>query len=229
LTGPQANGSIFGVLVAATAGIVGPVLFCLVALGLGLLQPGYRHWADSISAISIGRGGWLQDVNFVVLGILMGAYTIALYRGVQPGPASLAGLGSSTLSALGLVLMGVFPMTMDKVGTIVQTDNHAIASLVAYVGATVGLIALARLLGADPSWKRYAPFTHKCGMAMALIFPALLAAMPANSPVHLTIGVLQRAALAVWFTCTIILAVRLRTVLKQRDDEEDDRDLVLSR
>ena len=216
-------------LAAASLGIIGPVLFTLIVLGVGLLQPGYRHWADSISAISIGRGGWLQDVNFVVFGILMGAYTIALYRGVQPGPASLAGLASSTVSALGVVLMGVFPMTMDRVGTIVQTDNHAVASLVAYGGANAGLIALARLLAADPNWKSYARFTHKCGMAMALLFPALLAAMPANSPVHLTIGVLERAALGIWFTCTIILAIRLRTVLKQIDYEEDDRDLVLSR
>lgn len=216
-------------IVAATAGIAGPILFTLVVLGLGLLQPGYRHWADSISAISIGPGGWLQDVNFVVFGILMGAFTIALYRGVRPGAASLAGLASSTLSALAIVVMGVFPMTMDKVGTIVQTGNHAVASLVAYGGATAGFLALARLLAADPNWTRYAAFTRKCGMAMALLFPALLAAMPANSPVHLTIGVLQRAALAVWFTCTIVLAIRLRTVLRQRDEDEDDRDLVLSR
>jgi hypothetical membrane protein len=214
---------------AAFAGIVGPVLFTLIVLGLGSLQPEYHPWVESISAISVHPGGWLQDVNFVVFGILMGVFTIALYRGVQPGPASLTGLASSMLSALGIVLMGIFPMTMDKVGVIVHTTNHAVASLVAYVGATVGLIALARLLAADPPWKRYANFTHKCGMAMALLFPALLAAMPAISPVHMAVGVVQRAAVAVWFTCTIVLAIRLRTVLKQREPEEDDRDLVLSR
>lgn len=214
---------------AAFAGIVGPVLFTLLVLGLGSLQPDYHPWVESISAISLGPGGWLQDVNFVVFGILMGAFTIALYRGVQPGPASLTGLAASMLSALGIVLMGVFPMTMDKVGVIVQTGNHAVASLVAYVGAAVGLIALSRLLAADPPWTRYAAFTNKCGMTMALILPALLAAMPASSPVHLAVGVLQRGALALWFTCVIVLAIRLRTVLKQRDADEDDRDLVLSR
>ena len=216
-------------ILAAGAGIAGPVLFTLLVLGLGSLQPEYRPWVESISAISVGPGGWLQDVNFVVFGILMGAFTIALYRGVQPGPASLTGLAASMLSALGIVLMGVFPMTMDKVGVIVHTDNHAVASLVAYVGATVGLIALARLLAADPAWKRYAAFTHKSGMAMALMFPALLATMPAFSPVHMAVGVLQRAALAVWFACLIVLALRLRTVLKRREADEDDRDIVLSR
>ena len=214
---------------AAFAGVVGPVLFSLIVLGLGSLQPEYHPWVESISAISVQPGGWLQDVNFVVFGILMGVFTIALYRGVQPGPASLTGLAASMLSALGIVFMGVFPLTLDKDGVIVHTGGHAVASLVAYGGATVGLIALARLLAADPPWTRYAAFTNKCGMAMALLFPALLAAMPAFSPVHMTVGVIQRAALAVWFTCTIVLALRLRTVLKQREGEEDDRDLVLSR
>lgn len=214
---------------AAFAGVVGPVLFSLIVLGLGSLQPEYHPWVESISAISVQPGGWLQDVNFVVFGILMGVFTIALYRGVQPGPASLTGLAASMLSALGIVFMGVFPLTLDKDGVIVHTGSHAVASLVAYGGATVGLIALARLLAADPPWTRYAAFTNKCGMAMALLFPALLAAMPAFSPVHMTVGVIQRAALAVWFTCTIVLALRLRTVLKQREGEEDDRDLVLSR
>ena len=217
---------------AAFAGIVGPILFSLIVFGLGSLQGDGNPWVESISAISLYPGGWLQDVHFVVFGILMGVFTIALYRGVRPGPASLTGLAASMLSALGIVLMGIFPMAMDKVGADVvpvHTDGHAIASLVAYVGATVGLIALSRLLAADPPWTRYAAFTNKCGMAMALLFPALLATMPTISPVHMTAGVIQRVALAVWFTCTIVLAIRLRTVLKQREPEEDDRDMVGSR
>jgi hypothetical protein len=101
---------------------------------------------------------------------------------------------------------------------------------VAYVGAAVGFLALAKLQAADPAWKPLANFTNKCGLTMALMFPALLAAMPVISPVHLGVGVLQRAVLAVWFTCTIVLAIKLRKVLQQRElDEEDDRDLVLSR
>ncbi|HYN06315.1 MAG TPA: DUF998 domain-containing protein [Vicinamibacterales bacterium] len=214
----------------AAAGIIGPALFTLVVLVLGAIQPEYHGWLHVISTISLGPTGWLQDVNFVMFGMMMGVFTIALYRGVRPGPASLTGLAASMLSALGIILMGVFPLTRDRVGVIIQTDNHAVASVVAYVGGAVGLIALAKLLAADASWKRLANFTHKCGLTMALMFPALLAAMPVNSPVHLGVGVLQRGALAVWFTCTIVLALRLRKVLQQREiDEENDRDLVLSR
>jgi hypothetical membrane protein len=214
----------------ALAGIIGPALFTLVVLLLGAVQPEYHGWLDAISVISLGPMGWLQDVNFVMFGMLMAVFTLALYRGVQPGPASLTGLGASLLSALGIIFMGVFPLTRDRVGVVIQTDGHAIASIVAYVGAAAGFIALARLQAADAAWKQLAKFTHRCGMTMALMFPALLAAMPVNSPVHLGVGVLQRAALAVWFTCTIVLALRLRKVLQQRElDEEDDRDLVLSR
>jgi len=117
---------------AAFAGIVGPILFSLIVFGLGSLQADYHPWVESISAISLYPGGWLQDVNFVMFGILTGVFTIALYRGVRPGPASLTGLAASMLSALGIVLMGIFPMTMDKVGgdvVSVHSDGHAIASL----------------------------------------------------------------------------------------------------
>jgi hypothetical membrane protein len=213
----------------ALAGIIGPAVFTLIVLMLGAFQTEYHGLLDVISVISLGPMGWLQDVNFVMFGMLMAVFTLALYRGVQPGPASLTGLSASMLSALGIIFMGIFPLTRDRVGVVIQTDGHAIASLVAYVGAAVGLIALAQLQTADPSWKKLANFTRKSGLTMALILPALLAAMPVVSPVHIGVGVLQRAALAVWFTCTVITAIRLRKVLQQRElEEEDDRDLVLS-
>ena len=46
------------------------------------------------------------------------------------------------------------------------------------------------------------------------LFPAILGTMPAWSPFHVGVGVLQRLALVVWFTCAIMLSLKLRQVLE---------------
>jgi hypothetical membrane protein len=214
---------------AAYAGIAGPALFTLVVLLLGWLQPDYHPWVQSVDAISIGRMGTLMDVTLFVFGILMGVFTVALYRGVRPGPGSLTGLASLMLSSIGIVLTGIFPMTTDIDGAIVQTTGHALASTVAYLGAAIGFYSLAGLLAADPPWSRLANMTRKSGQAMLWLFPAILGTMPVWSPFHLGVGVLQRLALVIWFTCTIMLSLKLRHVLDTLEfNREDDRDLVLS-
>ena len=215
--------------IAAYAGIAGPALFTLVVLLLGWLQPDYHPWVQSVDAISVGRMGTLMDVTLFMVGIMMGVFTVCLYRGVRPGPGSLTGLAALMLSSVGIVLTGMFPMTTDLNGAIVQTLYHALASMVAYLGAAIGFISLSRLLALDPPWKGLAVLTRKSGLAMMWMFPAILLTMPVWSPFHGGVGVLQRIALIVWFTCTIMLSLKLRKVLEELEfDREDDRDLVLS-
>jgi hypothetical protein len=214
---------------AAYAGIAGPALFTLVVLFLGWIQPDYHPWVQSVDAISLGRMGTLMDVTLVMCGIMMGVFTVALYRGVRPGPGSFTGLASMMLSSIGIVFSGIFPMTTDADGAIVQTTGHALASTVAYLGAAIGLCSLARLLAADPPWGALANITRKSGQAMLWLFPAIVFTMPVWSPFHVGVGILQRAGLVIWFTSTIVLALKLRHVLDTLEfNREDDRDLVLS-
>jgi len=79
----------------AVAGIAGPVMFTVVALVQSLLRPEHGLVAHPISALAAGPSGWVQDVNFLVIGPLLIAYAIGLHLGVRPvrwgmvGPALL--------------------------------------------------------------------------------------------------------------------------------------------
>ena len=57
--------------VAAWAGLVGPVLFTLtlVAQELSRIQE-YSPIEETVSALEAGPNGWIQQVNFVVFGVL---------------------------------------------------------------------------------------------------------------------------------------------------------------
>ena len=49
----------------AAAGILGPVVFAVVAVVQGLLRPGYSFVAHPVVALAAGPSGWVQDLNFV--------------------------------------------------------------------------------------------------------------------------------------------------------------------
>lgn len=90
------------VLVAlAAAGIVGPVVFAVVAVVQGLLRPGYSFVAHPVVALVAGPTGWVQDINFVVLGAAMIAYAIGLHLGVHPTRWAVAGPTLFALSGIG--------------------------------------------------------------------------------------------------------------------------------
>jgi hypothetical protein len=68
----------------AAAGILGPVVFAVAAVVQGLLRPGYSFVAQPVVALVAGPSGWVQDLNFVVLGAAMIAFAIGLQLGVRP-------------------------------------------------------------------------------------------------------------------------------------------------
>ena len=93
------------------AGIVGPIIFVVTFTIDGALTPGYSAIRDAVSYLALGRYGWIQAVNFVVLGILVIAFALGFFRWwrrrdsswVLPAAALLI-----ALSGLGYVLAAIF-------------------------------------------------------------------------------------------------------------------------
>lgn len=85
----------------AAAGILGPVVFAVVAVAQGLLRPGYSFVAHPVVALVAGPSGWVQDLNFVVLGAAMIAFAIGLHLGVRPTRWAVAGPTLFALSGIG--------------------------------------------------------------------------------------------------------------------------------
>ncbi|HYH30704.1 MAG TPA: DUF998 domain-containing protein [Pseudonocardia sp.] len=72
-----------GLVALAVAGVVGPVVFVAVGVGQGLARPGYSFAAEPVVALVNGPAGWIQDMNFVVLGVLVMACAAGLHLGLR--------------------------------------------------------------------------------------------------------------------------------------------------
>jgi hypothetical membrane protein len=86
--------------VVALAGIVGPIVFAVVALMHSLLREDHSLVEHPVSALAAGPSGWIQNVNFLLFGALMIAYAIGLHVGVRPSRWGLVGFGVLVLSGI---------------------------------------------------------------------------------------------------------------------------------
>jgi hypothetical membrane protein len=197
----------------AFAGIVAPISFTLLVIVQGLLQPDYGHVAMPISALAAWPYGWIQRLNFYVFGTLMAAYAIGLHRAVRPSRAGAIAFALLLVSAMGIMLAGVFSWSRSPDGGFVEPSGHIVGAVATFLGAGGALMALSRQMVRDPSWRSLSSYVLACGAVMLLLFPIMGAlAMPEGAPLHGMAGLLQRAILMVWFPCTLVVAMRLLRV-----------------
>jgi hypothetical membrane protein/uncharacterized membrane protein len=196
----------------ALAGIIGPIWFTTFVVLQGLLLPDYSHVRLPISALAAWPTGWIQNINFYVTGALLMAFALALHHDVQPTRRGGAGVALLVLGAVGVVWVGIFPWRMvDGVPT--EPAAHVIGAVMAFAATGIGLIVFSRRMIADPRWRDLATYTMATGIAVVVLFVAVgFFAIDDGAPLHARAGLLQRALCAVWFTCLIVLALRLRTV-----------------
>jgi hypothetical membrane protein len=215
----QARGRFSVARVLAIGGIVGPILFTAAFILQALFRAGYSHVAEPVSALAAGPNGWLQNVNFFVLGPLMVAYAVGLHLGVRSSRFGLLGPALLAVSGLGLVVAGAFPGARDASGAFSVGPGHVIGASMAFLGAGAGLIAISRRMARDPRWRSVANYALASGIAVVVLFLATgPLAVPDEAPLHDYAGLLQRATVALWFACTIVLALRLRRIEKADQD-----------
>ena len=200
------------------AGIVGPVIFAVVALVHSLLRQDHSLVAHPISALAAGPSGWVQNVNFLLFGLLMIAYAIGLHLGVRPSRWGVVGVAFLVLSGVGLMWGGVFPAT-DAMGAFDEGRLlHIPGFIMTFFGGGLGLIVVSRRMVRDPRWKSLATYALATGIAMlVLILASGSLVRPPGAPLHAWLGLFQWVLLAVWLPCTIILALRLLRLARAAD------------
>lgn len=104
------------VMTAALAGMFGPVLFVTVLIALTALQYdfmlriGWHPLADPAGAwpsgLALGPYGALQDVTFVVSGLLLALFSVGLSIGTTGGRSSPLGPALLFMAGIAMTLMG---------------------------------------------------------------------------------------------------------------------------
>ena len=198
----------------ALAGIVGPLLFTVTFF----IQEAFRRdefspVAEPVSALEAGPNGWIQQVNFVVFGMMMLAFAVGLNRGVLAARAGTLGPALLGVAGVGLFLAAAFPLREDAAGTTYDPGFHFVAGVTFFLSTSLALLALPRRLSRDAHWRGLAKYAAFCGVLAFIGFVVLgRFAIPDGAPLHDYAGLAQRTVLLlVTFPCLVTLALRLRT------------------
>jgi uncharacterized protein DUF998 len=152
--------------------IGGALLFLSVSTVHGAFVPGFDPWQQSVSALALAPFGWIQTVNFVVLGVAF-LFTVPAWRHVLAGgtggswyPALTAVLGVSFVAA-GCVPQDPAPgydparVALEE-PTLTGLVHLGIAGVAAVCSVALMLIVAYRLSD-DAEWTGWARYTR--GMA----------------------------------------------------------------
>ena len=127
-----------------SCGGVGAVLFTATYLIEGFTRPGYVAWQQAIAALSLGPGGWVQQVNFIVYGVLLVLSAVGWYRFLMPGRGAIWFPLFQGISGLCLIGIGVLS---------VLTPLHTILAWVLILTLAAGCFAFAQYaLNAHCAW-----------------------------------------------------------------------------
>lgn len=91
-----------------TFGLAGAVLFTIIYLIEGAIRPGYDAWQQAISALSLGPGGWIQQVNFVVFGVCTLGMAFAWRKVLTGSVYALVYPIIRGIEGLALIMVGFF-------------------------------------------------------------------------------------------------------------------------
>ncbi len=198
----------------ALTGIVGPVLFTVLVILQGLLIPAYSHVSLPISALEAWPTGWIQRLNFWVVGLLNIAFAYGLHLGVHATRRGAFGFPLLVLGGIGIVLAGLFPWVMIN-GVPTETPLHVVGAITTFAATGLGWLVFSRRMSADRQWRDLSRYTMATSVGMLVLFIALgFFAVDDGTPLHSWAGLLQRVLCAVWFTMLIVLAIRLRRVTR---------------
>jgi hypothetical membrane protein len=205
------------IAVLAWAGIAGPILFTATFIGQEIFRiDEYSPVQETVSALEAGPNGWVQQVNFVVFGLLTIAFAVGLRLGLRRTRQGIVGTTLLTVSGLGLLLAAILPLREDAAGVTYDPGGHFVAGVMFFMTSAVALIVVSRGLARDPAWENLATYTLVAGeIALAGFFVFGFLVVPDDAPLHEWAGVAQRALiLCVLFPCRVVLAVRLLQVAR---------------
>jgi hypothetical membrane protein len=203
------------VRISAIAGIVGPVLFTLTFFAQEAFRRAeYDPIAEPVSALEAGPNGWVQQVNFVVCGLLLLTLAVGLHRGLAPSRMGAFGPALLGLASIGMLLAAAFPLREDAAGVTYDPGGHFVSGVTFFFGSSIAMLVLSRRLAQDPRMRPVSTYTAACGvLALVSVVAFVRLVLPDGAPLHDYAGLFQRMIiLLVTFPCLVTLAVRLRRV-----------------
>jgi hypothetical protein len=162
------------------AGTAGGLVFTGAYLAEGATRAGYRALAQPISALSLGPGGWVQQLNFIVFGVLVCLSAAGWRAALAPGRGAVAFPVLRVIAGAGLVMDGLFaqdpsggyPPGARAAAATVHGQVHTVFAVITITALASGCFVLAARFAAGPGWRRWALFAAAAGVATVVFIAA---------------------------------------------------------
>ncbi len=183
------------------AGILAPVIFVLVFTVEGILRPGYDPVSMYISALSLGSRGWIQIINFIVMGLLLFVFTFGLSKEIPSRSTSRGGI--ITLYILSFLFFISGPFVMDPANTsttqlTVHGIIHGLSGGIVFLLMPITIFIFLRLIWVDKEWKTIRVWTIILFIveALGVLSFTIVSKIPAEKNAFIEwLGFFQRIAL----------------------------------
>jgi hypothetical protein len=180
---------------ALLAGGLGGVLFVLTFLLLGALAPGYDALRETISALEFTSLGFAQRINFLVFGLMLMAFSLALRRELCAGRGAVLIPIFQCLSGIGVVGDVIF----------IHEPLHLVCDLITFNSALLVLFLFAWRFSGDRRWKGWTAYS----VLTALVMMAFLTAFGVANHVGGPAGAFEKLASLTRTTWSAVLVVEL--------------------
>jgi len=158
-------------IIAAWAGMIGPIVFILVFTLEGLFHINYNPFEMYISDLSIGPYGWIQIVNFIILGV---AFLIFTYGVVYEFcDKKMPKAGFVLLSIIGFSLLFSGPFVTDPMNTprnlwTLHGTIHQLFGALVFLLSPVSCLVFWRCFRNNLKWRSLQVWTFASGAIMAI-------------------------------------------------------------
>jgi len=198
------------------AGTAGGLVFTGVYLAEGATRAGYRALAQPVSALSLGPGGWVQQLNFIVFGALVCGSAAGWRAALAPGRGAWAFPVLRAVAGVGLVMDGLFaqdssggyPPGARAGAATVHGQVHTLSAVITITALAAGCFVLAARFAAEPLWRRWAVPAAAAGVA-TIVFIAAFGAAGGQGGLA---GLWERAAGGATSVLTVAVLARLAVI-----------------
>ncbi len=202
-----------------TFGVAGTVLFPIIYVLEGATRPGYDAWRLAISALSLGPGGWIQQLNFALCGVSV-LWMAYVWRNILAGGVCATWYPIiRAIEGAGLVAIAIFsqdpgygypPGTPQGGGSPTLGGTlHLTFTILIVQAMCVGLFVIARRFWRNPHWRGWVAFTVLCGLLPMVLMPFFVIAQNTHGALSGYAGLFERLATNADTIWSIVLVARL--------------------
>ena len=205
---------------AGLAGMIGPLLFVAVFTIEGAFRPGFSSQMV-ISDLSLGPRGWIQDANFMILGILFILFAWGVYLEFKNDLPSRLGPVILAAIAISIFFSGLFitdPPHVPSGPVTLHGSIHVAFGVIAFLSLPISCFVFTGIFRDSSRWRPFYRWTLISGIivtALVMIFTITEKLPVTADALYECKGFFQRAAIIAYFLWIFTFALNLYKINKK--------------